>query len=84
MYDRRTDGLQVEVLLDEDASMAGAILARADALAADLIVIGAGTHTTSDHPALGRVTAGVLAGAPCSVLVVPPPAPDVANPAAAG
>jgi len=84
VYDRRTDGLQVEVLLDEDATMAGAILARADALAADLIVIGAGTHTTSDHPALGRVTAGVLAGAPCSVLVVPPPAPDVANPCSGG
>jgi len=84
VHDARTDGLQVEVLLDEEATVAGAILARADALAADLIVIGAGTHTTSDHPALGRVSAGVLAGAPCSVLVVPPPAPDVANPCIGG
>src|SRR5262245_49065404 len=29
VYDRRTDGLQIELLLDEDASVAGAILARA-------------------------------------------------------
>jgi nucleotide-binding universal stress UspA family protein len=84
VHARRTDGLQVEVLLDEDATLAGAILARADALAADLIVIGAGTHATDEHPALGRVTTEVWKDAQCSVLVVPPPAPDVANPCLGG
>ena len=84
VHDRRTDGLQVEVLLDEDTSLAGAILARADALAADLIVMGAGTSPESEHPNLGGATAEVLRSAPCSVLVVPPPAPDVANPCIAG
>jgi nucleotide-binding universal stress UspA family protein len=79
VHDRRTDGLQVEVLMDEDASVANAIVSRADALAPDLVVIGAGTDQTSEHPALGRITAEVLRTAPCSVLVVPPPAPGVTN-----
>jgi nucleotide-binding universal stress UspA family protein len=81
---RRTDGLQVEVLLEEDASISGAIVTRADALAADLIVVGAGIGTASEHPALGTVTTEVLRGAPCSILVVPPPAPGVANPGVSG
>ena len=80
----RTDGLQLEVLLDEDPSVADAIVARADALAADLIVVGAGTGPASDHPALGRITSDLLRAAPCSVLVIPPPAADVANPCVAG
>ena len=80
----RTDGLQIEVLLDEDPSVADAIVARADALAADLIVVGAGTSPISDHPALGRVTSDLLRAAPCSVLVIPAPAADVANPCVAG
>jgi nucleotide-binding universal stress UspA family protein len=79
VHDRRTDGLQVEVLLEEDASISDAIVTRADALAADLVVIGAGFDTTTEHPALGAVTTNVLRATPCSVLVVPPPAPDVAN-----
>ena len=84
VYARQTDGLQVEVLLDEDPSLAGAILARAETLAADLIVMGAGTSPESEHPALGRVTTEVLRHAPCSVLVVPPPAPGVPNPCVSG
>jgi len=84
VHDRRTDGLQVEVLLDEDSSLAGAILARADALAPDLIVMGAGTSPESEHPALGRATSEVVRSASCSVLVIPPPAPDVANPCLSG
>jgi nucleotide-binding universal stress UspA family protein len=84
VQDARTDGLQIEVLLDEDASVADAIAARADALAADLIVVGTGTDRTSEHPVLGRVTADLLRTAPCSVLVVPAPAADVANPASRG
>jgi len=80
----RTDGLQLEVLLDEDASVADGIVSRADALAADLIVVGAGTDPASEHPVLGRITADLLRAAPCSVLVVPPAAVDVANPSLGG
>jgi len=80
----RTDGLQIEVLLDENASVANAIEARADALAADLVVVGAGTDPSSEHPMLGRTTADMLRGAPCSVLVVPAPAADVINPCMGG
>jgi len=80
----RTDGLQVEVLLDQDPSVADAIVTRADALAADLIVVGTGTGPDRDHPVLGRITADLLRTAPCSVLVIPPPAADVANPCVAG
>jgi nucleotide-binding universal stress UspA family protein len=80
----RTEGLQIEVLLDEDPSVANAIASRADALAADLVVIGAGTDRASEHPVLGRVTADLLRAAPCSVLVVPAPAADVVNPAFGG
>src|SRR6185295_4290508 len=65
----RTDGLQLEVLLDEDASVADGIVSRADALAADLIVVGAGTDPASEHPVLGRIPADLLRAAPCSVLV---------------
>jgi nucleotide-binding universal stress UspA family protein len=80
----RIDGLQVEVLLDEDASIADAVVARADALAADLLVVGAGTDPSSEHPVLGRTTAALVRTAPCSVLVVPPPAADVANTSVSG
>jgi nucleotide-binding universal stress UspA family protein len=80
----RTDGVQIEVLLDEDISIADAVVARADALAADLVVVGAGTNPSSEHPSLGPITAAVLRGAPCSVLVIPAPAADVANPCVAG
>ena len=85
VHDARPDGLQVEVLLDEDASLAGAILARADALAADLIVMGAGTDPIiRASRARPRHRRGAARRAPCSVLVVPPPAPDVANPCIGG
>jgi nucleotide-binding universal stress UspA family protein len=80
----RTDGLQIEVLLDEDARIADAIVARADALAADLVVVGAGTNPVSEHPVLGRTTADLLRAAPCSVLVVPAPSANVANPCISG
>jgi nucleotide-binding universal stress UspA family protein len=80
----RTDGLQIEILLDEDASVAGAIEARADALAADLVVVGAGNDPAREELALGRITTELLRTAPCSVLVIPTPATDVANPCISG
>jgi nucleotide-binding universal stress UspA family protein len=80
----RTDGMQMEVLLDEDSSVADGIVARADALAADLIVVGAGTGGAIEHPVLGRTTLDVLRNAPCSVLIVPTPSGNVANPCFGG
>jgi universal stress protein A len=80
----RTEGMQVEVLLDEDTSIGDAIMARADALAADLVVVGAGTDPSSEHPVLGQATADLVRSAPCSVLVVPSPSADVANPCIGG
>ena len=80
----RTDGVGIEVLFDEDVSIADAVVARADALAADLVVVGAGTKSTSEHSSLGLTTTAVLRGAPCSVLVIPAPAPGVVNPCATG
>ena len=80
----RTDGVQIEVLLDEDVSIADAVVARADALAADLVVVGAGSNPSSEHASLGPITAAVLRGAPCSVLVIPAPAADVVNPCVTG
>lgn len=79
----RTDGLQIEVLLDEDTSVAAAIEARADALAADLVVIGAGNDPGHEET-LGSITSELLRIAPCSVLVIPTPATDVANPCVSG
>lgn len=84
VQDSRTDGLQVEVLLDEDASVAEAIAARADALAADLIVVGAGSDPSSEQPMLGRTTSDLLRAAPASVLVIPAPAAGVASPCLGG
>jgi nucleotide-binding universal stress UspA family protein len=80
----RTDGVEIEVLLDEDVSIADAVVARADALAADLVVVGAGTNPSSEHASLGQITAAVLRGAHCSVLVIPAPAADVVNPCVTG
>ena len=80
----RTDGVQIEVLLDEDVSIADAVVARADALAADLVVVGTGSNPSSEHPSLGPITTAVLRGAPCSVLVIPAPATEVANPCVTG
>jgi nucleotide-binding universal stress UspA family protein len=80
----RTDDLQIEVLLDEDAHVADAIVARADALAADLVVVGAGTDPASEHPVLGKTTTDLLRAAPCSVLVIPAAAADIANPCVSG
>jgi nucleotide-binding universal stress UspA family protein len=77
----RIEGLQVEAILEDDLSVPDAIIARANALAADLIVIGAGHEATADaHPTLGSVTSRVLRSAACSVLVIPAPGADAATP----
>lgn len=53
-----------------------AILAEADRLRADLIVIGTHGHSGFDRLLLGSVTEKVLRKAPCPVLTVPPPAAE--------
>ena len=53
-----------------------AILAEADRLRADLIVIGTHGHSGFDRLLLGSVTEKVLRKAACPVLTVPPPAAD--------
>jgi universal stress protein A len=81
----RTEGVQVELLLDEAPSVVSAVLARADALACDLIVMSLeGARSTSDQPAVGRETAAVMRGAACAVLCLPSPAPGTVNPCLAG
>jgi nucleotide-binding universal stress UspA family protein len=64
-------GIGVDVLIDV-GEPARRILDRADALAADMIVMG--THGTSgfQHLMLGSVTEKVLRKASCAVLTVPP------------
>jgi nucleotide-binding universal stress UspA family protein len=81
----RTDGVQVETLLDDDVSVPDAIVARAHALAADLIVVGAGgTAGAQERPSLGYVTNRLLRSATCSLLVIPTPGPDAINPCLSG
>jgi len=74
---RRTDGVEVELLLEEDPSVADAVLARAEALACDLIVMSiTGEESAPSQSAVGRETAAVMSGAGCAVLCVPAPAGD--------
>ncbi len=76
----RTDGVQVELLLDEASSVADAVLARADALACDLIVMSiVGGPSDGDEPEVGPQTAAVMRGAGCAVLCVPAPAAGVVS-----
>lgn len=81
----RTDGVQVELLVDESPGIADAVLARAAALACDLIVMSiTGDRSNQDQPVLGRETAAVLRGASCAVLCVPAPVAGDTNPCFAG
>jgi nucleotide-binding universal stress UspA family protein len=73
----RTDGVQVELLLDEAGSVAEAVRARAEALACDLIVMSVTSgETAGAQSVVGRNTAAVLRDAGCAVLCVPGPAAD--------
>jgi universal stress protein A len=69
---RRTDGVEIELLLEEDPSVANTVLARAEALACDLIVMSiTGKESAPGQSAVGRETAAVVRGAGCAVLCVP-------------
>jgi nucleotide-binding universal stress UspA family protein len=76
----RTDGVQIEVLLDEAVSVADAVRARAEALACDLIVMSVTAGEAADaQSVVGRDTAAVLRDPGCAVLCVPGPAAGTAD-----
>jgi nucleotide-binding universal stress UspA family protein len=56
------------------------ILAQAQALPADLIVIGSHGRSGVDRLLLGSVTESVVRKSPCPIMVVPPYAPDADGP----
>ena len=60
-----------------EGSTAAAILAKADAMAADLLVMGTHGRSGFEHLVLGSVTEKVLRKAACPVLTVPRSVPDV-------
>lgn len=60
-----------------EGSTAAAILTKADAMPADLLVMGTHGRSGFEHLVLGSVTERVLRKATCPVLTVPRSAPDV-------
>jgi nucleotide-binding universal stress UspA family protein len=69
-------GVTVDVLVLESPDVAGEILAQADRLAADLIVIGTHGRGAIERLILGSTAEKVLRKACCPVVTVPPKAPD--------
>jgi nucleotide-binding universal stress UspA family protein len=65
-------GLRVETLLDQDYDVAGAVLARAESVAADLLVLGTHGRSGFERFVLGSVAEKVLRRAAVPVLTVPP------------
>ena len=63
-------GLQVDVSVME-GSLAKTILEKAEALSADMIVVGSHGHGAMYHLLVGSVCEGVIHKAHCPVLVVP-------------
>ena len=72
----RAAGAAIELLLEEDLNVADAIVARAQTLAVDLIVIGTHGRSGFDRWVLGSVAEKVLRAALSPVLIVPPRAAD--------
>lgn len=68
----RAAGDRVEPLVDEALNVPSAIVAKAEELGADLIVMGTHGRTGFNRLVLGSVTEKVLRTAPCPVLCVPP------------
>jgi nucleotide-binding universal stress UspA family protein len=69
-------GVNVEVLVEEGASAYREILAQADRLRSDLIVIGTHGRSGFERLFLGSTAEKVLRKARCPVMTVPPQAPD--------
>ncbi len=72
-------GVQVEPVLVDAPDAYRAILARAEAEKADLIVMGSHGRSGFERLLLGSITEKVLRKASCPVMVVPPRAGDVAS-----
>jgi nucleotide-binding universal stress UspA family protein len=75
-----TMGLRTETRIDDGHNTAARILANAESLPADLIVMGTHGRTGFERLVLGSVTEKVLRKAACTVLTVPPPAVRAAKP----
>lgn len=74
-------GTNVAIELDiVEGSTSAAILAKADAMAADLVVMGTHGRSGFERLVLGSVTERVLRKSACPVLTVPKGIPDVATP----
>lgn len=69
-------GLSVKVVVQEALDVRHEILAQAEALKADLLVLGSHGRSGFERMLLGSVTEKVMRMAPCPVMVVPPRAPD--------
>lgn len=70
--DDRAAGIAVDTLVEEDHDITGAIVRRAKATSADVIVLGTHGRTGFERLVLGSVAEKVLRKAGCPVLTVPP------------
>ena len=71
--------ISISLLVREASDIRRQILAEAQALRSDLIVIGSHGRSGVERLLLGSVTEKVVRKAPCPVMVVPPRAPDAAG-----
>jgi nucleotide-binding universal stress UspA family protein len=71
--------LSVKLVVREASDVRTEILAQADVLKADLLVIGSHGRSGFERLLLGSVTEKVIRKAPCPVMVVPRRAPDIVN-----
>jgi nucleotide-binding universal stress UspA family protein len=78
------EGLALDVIVEEDVNIAGAIVGAARTIPADLIAIGTHGRTGFDRVVLGSVAEKVLRTAACPVLTVPPRAANAPPLAASG
>lgn len=71
--------LSVKLVVREASDVRTEILAQAEVLNADLVVIGSHGRSGFERLLLGSVTEKVMRKAPCPVMVVPRRAPDIAD-----
>jgi nucleotide-binding universal stress UspA family protein len=74
--DRPAADVEIETLLDEDVNVPEAILSRARSTGADFIALGTHGRSGFQRLVLGSTAEKVLRKACCTVLTVPPHAPD--------
>ncbi len=69
--------VQIDISLQESPNLHREILAQAETLPADLLVVGSHGRSGFEHLLLGSITEKVLRKARCPVMVVPPHASEV-------